>query len=536
MNYKSIFIFAFYFALFAITETKANYINADPSNYTNYLTSLVAGDTLKLAPGIYVNNLKIKGINGNSAEPIVIIGSGDSTIFQAQSCCNTVSITQCSYVVIKRLKLDGLNIFVDAVKAEGTSGNWAHHITLEYLNITNYAADQQAVGISTKCSAWDWVIRKNKIIGVGTGMYLGNSTGEAPFVNGLIEYNYIANTLGYNIEIKHQLDTVRDNFEGTAVNGKTIIRHNVFTKDNTSSTGGNARPNLLVGGFPKTGFGFDDYYEIYGNFFYNNPVEALFQGTGNIMLYENIFVNHYDPSGHRAVYITPQNGVSPQNIKVFHNTVWALNSSGGIRLYNPNTDYQQYCYGNAVFAPSPITNFKNDLDNITDTYDNASNYVISATTDIATLNLYPQAGQLTGTLTPNSEFITNTDSDKDFNRDIYNWTFRGAYSGCCSNNGWQLQLDTMDIQTTTPSLVNTEIENNYTIYPNPFTNQATISFSNEQNNTIIKIIDVLGKEIRTMNFTGKQLVIDRADMKTGVYFVQTTNKYNQTSNSKIIVR
>ncbi len=91
------------------------------------------------------------------------------------------------------------------------------------------------------------------------------------------------------MEIKHQLNGQRELLPETSVNGKTIIRHNVFTKDETSSTGGNARPNLLVGGFATSGFGSQDYYEIYGNFFYNNPVEALFQGTGNIMLYQNIF-------------------------------------------------------------------------------------------------------------------------------------------------------------------------------------------------------------------------------------------------------
>ena len=57
------------------------------------------------------------------------------------------------------------------------------------------------------------------------------------------------------------------------------------TRRRFRSTGGSARPNLLVGGFPPTGWGANDSYEIYGNFFYNNPVEALFQGTGNIKLY-----------------------------------------------------------------------------------------------------------------------------------------------------------------------------------------------------------------------------------------------------------
>ncbi|MBK9641723.1 MAG: hypothetical protein IPO72_10665 [Saprospiraceae bacterium] len=80
-----------------------------------------------------------------------------------------------------------------------------------------------------------------------------------------------------------------------------------------------------------------DYYEIYGNLFYNNPVEALFQGTGNINLYSNIFINHFDPPGYRTVYFTPHNVVNPQDVKVFHNTIWSATGTGCLRLFNPSS-------------------------------------------------------------------------------------------------------------------------------------------------------------------------------------------------------
>lgn len=509
--------------LISCFDTQATTINATAANYTTYLPTLVPGDTLKLAPGTYVNNLTLNNINGSVANPIVIMGSGISTNFQGQSCCNTVSITKCSYLVIRNFQLDGQNQNVDAVKGEGTVGNFAHHITLEFLNIINYGPSQQNVGISTKCSAWDWVIRKNRIVGAGTGLYLGNSTGEAPFVNGIIEYNYVAKTIGYNMEIKHQLDTVRDNFAGTSVNGKTIIRHNVFTKDTSSSTGANARPNLLVGGFPLTGFGSTDYYEIYGNFFYNNPVEALFQGTGNIMMYENIFVNHYDPTGFRTVYFTPQNGVSPQDIKVFHNTVWANVSSGGIRLNGPAAGYQQYCYANAVFAPNAISNFVNSVDNITDNYSNASTYVLSATPNINTLNLYPQTAQLVGSLTPSTIFQSNTAWDKDFNHDAYNWTYRGAYSGCCVNNGWQLQLDTMSNATQTPNTIPilSTLEK-ILLFPNPVKDWLEVQMANPTDYSI-SVYDVLGNTLQINSPNTSNTKIDFSSKQKGIYFIQITN-------------
>ena len=522
MKLKICRLILFHLTFFISSTSNAKLIIANSGNYTSYLNTLASGDTLFLASGNYTNNLTLNNINGILTKPIVIMGNGSTTVFQGQSCCNTISLTKCSFIIIKNLKLDGLNLAIDAVKAEGTSGNWAHHITLEYLTIINYGSSQQNVGISTKCPAWNWVIRKNKIIGAGTGMYLGNSDGTKPFVNGIIEYNYIANTVGYNIEIKHQLNGQRELMPETSVDGKTIIRHNVFTKDETSSTGGNARPNLLVGGFATSGFGSKDYYEIYGNFFYNNPVEALFQGTGNIMLYQNIFVNHFDPSGFRAVYITPQNGVSPQDIKVFHNTIWALNSSGGIRLYTPNTSFKQYCYGNVVFAPLPITNFSDSVNNITGSYSNLSAYVLSATANLNSLDLYPKSGQLKGVLTPETLFKGNTDWDQDFNRDTYDWTYRGAYSGCCTNKGWKLQLDTM---TKPKNMVGIDYkikEYEISIYPNPVSSVLTIE-QEYFNPCRVEIYDFSGNKIFTDNLNSSHLIIDFTNNPNGIYLVIIKN-------------
>ena len=411
---------------------------------------------MQLAAGTYKKPLNINGLNGTAAKPIVIRGAGNATVFIADACCNTISLRKSAYIVIKNMKLDGLNINgPDGIKAEGntpSNPNWTHHITIENVTIVNYANNQQQVGISTKCPSSNWVIKNNTIDGAGTGIYLGNSDGTQPFVNGIIENNLIQNTIGYNIEVKHQINGQRDLAEGvkagTNRSGKTIIRNNVFSKGQNSSTGENARPNVLVGGFPGMGTGKNDYYEVYGNFFYNNPVEALFQGTGNIMLYSNIFVNHANPSEFRTLYITPHNGVSPQNVKIFHNTLWSNTTAGGIRINSPDVNYQQYIVGNVAFLPDPsmaITATHNNTllsDNITDSYANAGNYVISATSELNSLNLYPKTGQLKEELSPieHTLFISNTAYDKDFNNDVYNWTYRGAYSGSGFNKGWKLAL------------------------------------------------------------------------------------------------
>ena len=76
----------------------------------------------------------------------------------------------------------------------------------------------------------------------------------------------------------------------------------------------------------------------------------------------------------------------------------------------------------------------------------------------------------------------------------------------------------------------------FSISPNPFSVQTIISFNTEQKNTIIKIMDMLGKEIRTMDFTGKQCVIEKGELNDGIYFVQITDEKKNRTNKKIIVR
>jgi hypothetical protein len=517
-------------AVLASAPAFSRTITATPADYTDYLTTLVAGDTLLLAAGTYTRDLTLRDLSGTKNDPIVIMGSSllYTTVFAARSCCNTVSITRCEYLVIKNLELNGGGVFVDAVKGEGTAGNWAHHITLEYLNIVGYNADQQSVGISTKCHAWDWTIRKNRIIGAGTGLYLGNSDGDKPFVNGLIEYNLVMNTIGYNMEIKHQLDNRREAFPGTAVDGKTIVRHNVFCKEENASTAGSARPNVLLGAFPSNGWGASDFYEVYGNFFYQNPVEALLQSTGNLALYGNIFINHFDPSGFRAVYITAQNGFQPRDVRIFHNTVWAMNSSGGMRLYNPDNAYRQYCNANAVFAAQPISNFTDTLDNLTDNYANAALHVLSAGEDLNLLDLYPQADRLTGASTPETLYTSFTDAGKDFNGETYDWHYRGAYSGCCTNSGWKLQLDTMYQTGQGTSLIAglAPPVNTLEIYPNPSTAFTTLHYTLERHDKIcITLFDIMGRRLQTV-FEGEQkqgahtLPIDTRDLRSGMYHLR----------------
>ena len=356
------FLFLFCFPV------SADIIDANPANYRTLLPLLQAGDTLRLAPGNYTQGLPIWNMNGQPGLPIVIDGpsSGPPAVFEGRSCCNTVSIGDSSYIEIRNIEIDGLDLEVDAVKAESTAVS-ASHITLDGLTIVNHGANQQIVGISTKCPTWGWIIRRCIIVGAGTGMYLGDSDGSAPFVDGLIEYNLVRDTIGYNAQIKHQVD--RPDLPGMPSVARTIIRHNVFSKAQGGATGGNARPNLLVGHWPLTGSGSTDIYEIYGNVFFDNPTEALFQGEGNIALYSNLFRN---ASG-TAVNIQPHNDV-PRLIRVFYNTVVA--SGTGIHVTGGSSSFTQEVTANGSFAATPITGGLQS-ENVTGTYAEAASHLVN---------------------------------------------------------------------------------------------------------------------------------------------------------------
>jgi len=422
-------------------STSGNVINATPADYLAKLAALQPGDTLLLAAGNYgvdangqdtadPPGLPIFHLNGTASQPITITGpdTGPRAVMLGRSTHNTIRFDTASYVVVRNIDVDGRSLGGDAVKSQGVS----HHITIEGLNIKRVNSNQQVVGISTKAAVWNWVIRRNTIVGAGTGMYLGNSDGSCPFIAGTIENNLIYDTIGYNIEIKHQ--NPRPALAGMpSGRTSTIIRGNVFSKSAaTSSTGTLARPNLLVGHMPLRGSGTTDLYEIYGNFFYQNPTEALFQAEGNVAFHDNVLVN--DVGG--AIHIQPHNDV-PKLIRIFSNTVIARDD--GISVTGGSSAYTQVVEGNAVFARAPIAVSglsASATANVTDNYAAASNYLNAPTAALGMFDAYPKTRALRATALDATGLSRFTDWNLDFNGMVRDWTVRGAYAGEGTNPGW----------------------------------------------------------------------------------------------------
>jgi len=407
---------------------------ADPTDYLSVLALLQPGDSLQLQAGTYTSGLPLYDLHGTAADPIVIMGPEGPAraVFEGSNSSNTIRLRTASYIELYNLELDGMGRLGDGVKAE-SQGLYAHHIRIENFYIHGFEVDQQVVGISTVgCPTWDWVIRRNIIDGAGTGMYLGNSPGTNPFIRGLIEYNLIQNTVGYGFQIKHQNE--RPTVPGIPTeDAVTIIRHNVISKAAGGSSGANARPNLLLGHFPLSGNGSNDWYLVYGNFFHQNPNEALFQAEGNVVLYQNLMVNE---SGD-AVNIQPHNDV-PREIRVFQNTIVANGTA--LRVTGADPSYEQRVVANAIFGGF-VLNSGISQDDVLDSYASADSYLNAPFDALGSLDLFPLAGSLVGAPADTTWIEGFVDWNLDFNGTTRDQTHRGAYAGSGSNPGWQPALE-----------------------------------------------------------------------------------------------
>lgn len=421
------------FAPLCSTPPAGEVIYANPANYQSLLSTLQPGETLLLAAGNYPG-LYISGLRGTASQCIFIIGpsSGSPATIQGVAGSNTVEIVNSSFVAIENLTIDSLGMDgIFGISAKDDLSNLTYDILIQGNTLVGQGASQQTDGISTKTPTWGWVIRQNKIIGAGTGIYLGNSDGSDPFIAGVIEDNLIENPIGYCMEIKYQLPW--PSVAGMPVSPtSTIIRNNVFIKNDQPSPDGD-RPNLLVGGFPSSGPGSSNLYEIYENFFDHNPREALFQGSGRIAFHDNILVD-----GQYAAAVFEDQDLPLELAYVFNNTIYT--SQSGI-YFGTAARTGDDVMGNLVFAATPIGGaIAHQANNLTDTISNAVNYVTSPSFTLGSMNFYPLLGKAQGTPLDLSAFATDVDYNLDFNRIPKGAsTFRGAYAGAGTNPGWQLQ-------------------------------------------------------------------------------------------------
>ena len=420
---------------FCASNEPGQILNADPSSYRTLLARLTSGDTLLLKPGQY-RRLRIANIAVQPGHCITITGpaTGPRAVIVGEPGYRTVEILDSSYVVVSNLTIDARGILGgNGVTASLTPHPATHHIVLDGNLIIGAGASQQTDGISTKIPTWNWVIRRNTIVAAGTAIYLGDADGGKPFIAGIIENNLILVPVGYCMQIKYQL--ARPALAGMPEGPQsTIIRNNVFIKDDRPSPDGN-RPNLLVGGFPDTGPGSQDLYQIYDNLFAHNPREALFQGSGRISFHDNILVD-----GQYAAAVFRDHDLPLRLAHIYNNTIYS--SQIGIKVGSPASE-GVIVLGNLVFAATPISGVSIiERDNLVAPPDEAPRYVRRPRFQLGAADFFPLPGKVSGTPLDLSQFAAELDFDRDFNGiSKGNRRFRGAYAGEGTNPGWRLRAE-----------------------------------------------------------------------------------------------
>lgn len=392
---------------------------AGPDDYRNVLDQLEPGDTLQLQAGTYLRGLPLRR-SGEEGKCIVIepLDPNQRPLFMGSNSWNIIAVHGASWLKVRGFDIDGDGKAGFGVDSQGGNDSPSHHVVIEGLSMSGLNNNQQIVGISTKSPVWDWVIRGNTIIGAGTGMYLGNSNGGLPFIRGVVELNTVLDTIGYSMQIKHQND--RPDLPGIPQQAETIIRWNVFSKSENASTGGMARPNLLLGHWPPTGAGADDRYLVYGNFFHDNPTEMLLQAEGNVAIINNVFVN---PNG-GAITIQPHNDV-PKLVDVSLNTVLAKDR--GIRVSGGDGAYKQRVRYNAIYAGNPLS-AGDEAGNTQGDYAAASAAFASPEAVLGSgLDLHPLAGALLQTI-DEAELPSVAGVSRDFDGAARELGVVGAYS------------------------------------------------------------------------------------------------------------
>lgn len=218
------------------------------------------------------------------------------------------------------------------------------------------------------------------------------------------------------------------------------------------------------------------------------------------------------------------------------NYSWSTNQTGNSIYINPNiittytvigTDFHG-CKGTSSLnvGPNPTANFNYSVNNMTVKFT-----MFDPTVAVSGGFLWDYGNGMTSTIAQ-TPFVTYNSS--------------GTYTACLQFNSLSnncvicANISVPGIYNGTTNLITgideNEVGKSITIYPNPFTSHTTIAFSEEQKNTIVKIMDVNGKEIRLINFSGKQLIIDKGEMRDGVYFVQIIDRYKNIVNRKIITQ
>lgn len=107
----------------------------------------------------------------------------------------------------------------------------------------------------------------------------------------------------------------------------------------------------------------------------------------------------------------------------------------------------------------------------------------------------------------------------------------GDANGCLSSVSATVTV------TTNPGIKENQLAaGSFEVYPHPVTDIATILFVREQKNAQLRVLDVLGNEVRSIPFTGKEVQLEKGNLKAGIYFIRVYNGNEIIRSQKLVIR
>ena len=109
-------------------------------------------------------------------------------------------------------------------------------------------------------------------------------------------------------------------------------------------------------------------------------------------------------------------------------------------------------------------------------------------------------------------------------------------ANCCTGTGTiRLIVDTTCTATGVLSIYSEAGQS--AVSPNPFTESATLNITGlaVAGTHEMKIFDVLGNEVRSIRFTGTELVIGRKDLDAGIYLYRIISEGGMFTTGKFVV-
>lgn len=114
-------------------------------------------------------------------------------------------------------------------------------------------------------------------------------------------------------------------------------------------------------------------------------------------------------------------------------------------------------------------------------------------------------------------------------------TLASSWSGSIPPNGTH---GTPGVQNSTYIVVGIEdFEiNEFTVYPNPIINEATISITGTYDSVKIVVYDLLGREVKKLESDSNRIILEKGNLKPGVYILELhANNNSESHTQKIII-